>query len=354
MSPRPPAPTAASASRQLVLPETGGRQPPPREATAVLPAERPLPGASHPGIPAGRADASCADTPPGADVRTPTIPHVRDQSGLAPLRLCYRHLPPRKATPMLPTPTIPNPAPPAIARTKVKLSWVEQVDRSMHSHAIRLVLFALVANTIMAQAFFNYAGRILVLGGVNLTGLYLNVSSIFSTFAFSLFEIAMLWARQEVLSLDESHQAADRREGLAAPQPRHARGDLADQLLLADRLQRRHLARHPRAGHPRAARTVEVLPPRRLLHRHPLPGRHRRRAGALRAGADDDDGPQAHPAGARRPRRAGPAADPRDDRPRASHSPRWPPPPARRRPPSSSPCSRSCWPARSTSWRRPG
>ena len=82
--------------------------------------------------------------------------------------------------------------PQSIARTKVRLSWVEQVDRSLHSHAIRLVLFALVANTIMAQAFFNSAGRILVLGGVNLTGLYLNVSSIFSTFAFSLFEIAML------------------------------------------------------------------------------------------------------------------------------------------------------------------
>jgi hypothetical protein len=94
--------------------------------------------------------------------------------------------------------------PHTIARTRVKLSWVEWVDRSLHSHAIRLVLFALVANTIMAQAFFNSAGRILVLGGVNLTGLYLNVSSIFSTFAFSLFEIAMLWARQEVLSLDES------------------------------------------------------------------------------------------------------------------------------------------------------
>src|ERR1700757_5377470 len=92
----------------------------------------------------------------------------------------------------------------SIARTKVKLSWVERVDRSMHSHAIRLILFALVANTIMAQAFFNSAGRILVLGGVDLTGLYLNVSSIFSTFAFSLFEIAMLWARQDVLSLDES------------------------------------------------------------------------------------------------------------------------------------------------------
>jgi hypothetical protein len=47
------------------------------------------------------------------------------------------------------TPEIPQ----TIARTKVKLSWVEQVDRSLHSHAIRLVLFALVANTIMAQAF---------------------------------------------------------------------------------------------------------------------------------------------------------------------------------------------------------
>src|SRR5215470_3009619 len=95
-------------------------------------------------------------------------------------------------------------APGTIARTRVKLHWVERVDRFLHSNAIRLVLFALVANTIMAQAFFNSAGRILVLWGVNLTGLYLNTSAVFSTFAFSLFEIAMLWARQEVLALDES------------------------------------------------------------------------------------------------------------------------------------------------------
>src|SRR5437868_1236445 len=97
-----------------------------------------------------------------------------------------------------------TPQPHTIARTKVRLGWMEYADRFLHSNALRLVLFALVANTIMAQAFFNSAGRILVLGGVNFTGLYLNVSSIFSTFAFSLFEIAMLWARQEVLSLDES------------------------------------------------------------------------------------------------------------------------------------------------------
>src|SRR5689334_20338647 len=92
-------------------------------------------------------------------------------------------------------------APHTIARTRVRLGAMERADRFLHSNAIRLVLFALVANTIMAQAFFNSAGRILVQGGVDLTGLYLNVSSIFSTFAFSLFEIAMLWARQEVLSL---------------------------------------------------------------------------------------------------------------------------------------------------------
>ncbi len=105
---------------------------------------------------------------------------------------------------MDPIPLTSTPAPPTIARTRVKLGWMERADRFLHSNAIRLVLFALVANTIMAQAFFNSAGRILVLASVNLTGLYLNVSSIYSTFAFSLFEIAMLWARQEVLSLDES------------------------------------------------------------------------------------------------------------------------------------------------------
>ena len=131
----------------------------------------------------------------------------------------------------------------------------------------------------------------------------------------------MLWARQEVLVPRRAHQEADRGQGLAAQEPGHADRDLADQLLLADGLQRRHLARHPRAGHPRTCRALEVLPACRVLHRDPLPGGHRRRAGALRARADDDDGAQAHPAGARRPRRPGAAADPRDDRPRGAARP---------------------------------
>src|SRR5262249_14701375 len=57
---------------------------------------------------------------------------------------------------------------------------------------------------ILAQAFFNSGGRILILVGMNLTAIYLNLSAVLSTLAFSLFEIAMLWARQEVLALDES------------------------------------------------------------------------------------------------------------------------------------------------------
>ena len=91
-----------------------------------------------------------------------------------------------------------------IARTRVRVSSVERLDRFLRSQALRLVLFFLVANTILAQAFFNSAGRILVLAGHDVTALYLNVSAIFSTLAFSLFEIAMLWARQEVLALDDS------------------------------------------------------------------------------------------------------------------------------------------------------
>ncbi len=91
-----------------------------------------------------------------------------------------------------------------IARTRVRQTWIERLDRFLRSQAIRLVLFFLVANTILAQAFFNSAGRILVVFGHNYTQLYLNISAVFSTLAFSLFEIAMLWARQEVLALDES------------------------------------------------------------------------------------------------------------------------------------------------------
>jgi hypothetical protein len=91
-----------------------------------------------------------------------------------------------------------------IAKTKLKLTSLERIDQFLRSKALRLVILALVFNTILAQAFFNSGGRILQVFGYNLTGVYLNLSAILSTVAFSFFEVAMLWARQEVLSLDES------------------------------------------------------------------------------------------------------------------------------------------------------
>jgi len=91
-----------------------------------------------------------------------------------------------------------------IARTRLRQTRLERLDTFLRSNAARLVLLLLVANTILAQAFFNSGGRILVLLGMNLTAVYLNTSAVLSTLAFSLFEIAMLWARQEVLALDES------------------------------------------------------------------------------------------------------------------------------------------------------
>jgi len=95
-----------------------------------------------------------------------------------------------------------------IARTRLRRTWLERLDTFLRSNAVRLVLLLLVANTILAQAFFNSGGRILVLFGMNLTAVYLNTSAVLSTLAFSLFEIAMLWARQEVLALDESIKKA--------------------------------------------------------------------------------------------------------------------------------------------------
>jgi hypothetical protein len=93
-----------------------------------------------------------------------------------------------------------------MASTRLKLSWVDRTEHFMRSKALRLVILALVANTVMAQAFFNSGGRVLHLFGVDLTAFYLNLSAILSTVAFSFFEIAMLWARQEVLALDKSIQ----------------------------------------------------------------------------------------------------------------------------------------------------
>jgi hypothetical protein len=95
-----------------------------------------------------------------------------------------------------------------IARTRLRRTWLERLDMFLRSNAVRLVLLLLVANTILAQAFFNSGGRILVLFGMNLTAIYLNLSAVLSTLAFSLFEIAMLWARQEVLALDDSIKKA--------------------------------------------------------------------------------------------------------------------------------------------------
>ncbi len=173
----------------------------------------------------------------------------------------------------------------------------------------------------MAQAFFNSAGRILVLGGVNLTGLYLNVSSIFSTFAFSLFEIAMLWARQEVLSLDESIK---KQIGAKDWLRRNLVTLVVISLINFYSLTVFNAAIWPAIhvpGIPEPASAVEVLPACWVLHGDPLPGGHRRRARAFRARVDDDDGQQAHAAGARRPRRPGAATDPRDDCPRRTARP---------------------------------
>ena len=93
---------------------------------------------------------------------------------------------------------------PLTAKVKLRISWVERLDNFLKTRAIRLVILALIVNTILAQAFFNSGGRILKIEGTDFTGVYLNLSSVFSTLAFSLFEVAMLWARQEVLNLDES------------------------------------------------------------------------------------------------------------------------------------------------------
>src|SRR5689334_1004200 len=49
-----------------------------------------------------------------------------------------------------------------IARTRVRRTALEKFDVFLRSNAVRLVLLLLVANTILAQAFFNSGGRILV------------------------------------------------------------------------------------------------------------------------------------------------------------------------------------------------
>ena len=82
---------------------------------------------------------------------------------------------------------------------------VDRLDYFLRSRGSKVVVLALVANTMVAQLLYNSAGQ-LVLGNQVLLG-YLIISAVCSTFAFALFEVTTIFQLHDLMALDASIKA---------------------------------------------------------------------------------------------------------------------------------------------------
>jgi hypothetical protein len=82
------------------------------------------------------------------------------------------------------------------------VSRLDQLDYFLRSRASKVVVLALVANTMVAQLLYNSAGQ-LVVGNSVLLG-YLIVSAVCSTLAFALFEVGTIFQLHDLMALDAS------------------------------------------------------------------------------------------------------------------------------------------------------
>jgi hypothetical protein len=87
-------------------------------------------------------------------------------------------------------------------RDRAHISWVDRVEYAIRSRGAKLVVLALVANTMVAQLLYNSAGQ-LVLGSAFLLG-YLLFSAVCSTVAFALFEVSTIFQLHDLHTLDGS------------------------------------------------------------------------------------------------------------------------------------------------------
>ena len=85
---------------------------------------------------------------------------------------------------------------------KPRISLLDRIDYFLRSRASKVVVLALVMNTMVAQVLYNSAGQ-LVLNNQFLLG-YLVVSALCSTLAFALFEVSTIFQLHDLMSLDRS------------------------------------------------------------------------------------------------------------------------------------------------------
>ena len=87
-------------------------------------------------------------------------------------------------------------------RDRAHISWVDRIEYAVRSRGAKVVVLALVANTMVAQLLYNSAGQ-LVLGSAFLLG-YLLFSAVCSTVAFALFEVSTIFQLHDLHTLDAS------------------------------------------------------------------------------------------------------------------------------------------------------
>ncbi len=95
--------------------------------------------------------------------------------------------------------------PSAHGARRARISAVDRLEYFLRSRASKVVVLALVANTMVAQLLYNSAGQ-LVIGNQVLLG-YLIVSAICSTVAFALFEVSTIFQLHDLMALDVSIKA---------------------------------------------------------------------------------------------------------------------------------------------------
>ncbi len=86
--------------------------------------------------------------------------------------------------------------------TRARVSPIDRLEYFLRSRGAKVVVLALVANTMVAQLLYNSAGQ-LVVGGPVLFG-YLIVSAVCSTLAFALFEVSTIFQLHDLMTLEAS------------------------------------------------------------------------------------------------------------------------------------------------------
>jgi hypothetical protein len=88
---------------------------------------------------------------------------------------------------------------------RAHISAIDRIEYAIRSRGAKMVVLALVANTMVAQLLYNSAGQ-LALGNAFLRG-YLFFSAVCSTVAFALFEVSTIFQLHDLTTLDASIKA---------------------------------------------------------------------------------------------------------------------------------------------------